>query len=491
MFIVAYAAALPSGSRGRRRGMLCVLVGLILVAANYSARSFPPELGAQFTRTVQLEDPSRRTRAFLEEKARVTDVARRVGCAVVFLGQLDEGYGTGLVISRQQRLVVTAGHVADMFSEASPLYCVAQADFKPRRVEKVWYHPRTMRRLDCGMLVNSFDPADGKIEYPAPDLAVVQLAQDGGDLPNECETRINVDPRTCDGQAVGFIGFFGLADGFWPTANGPALANLAISVLHSKGSELERTDSRSSDYFYCDGYSALEKAHGESQELDGCSGGPAFTGDGQILGILIRQSHHVSLDKPGYITVLSIDCLRELITYHKLDGLVPGRFAPAKPRADWGPDPRLREFRLAVWLVRQAAALRWAGKYAQSVEKCEEAAKINPNYAGALLERSTSYLFFLGSDWQRLSDAEKRQYAFWALSDAVRANELDPKSNRAALISIQSKIFHAAASPEPSWFRPAIEETTQFLSPDLTTRTFTPYEISFLHNLRRKSRLST
>lgn len=415
---------------------------------------------------------------------------------MVLLGrdQPDGFVGTGFVISRKHCLVLTAGHVADGAFEEGSIFAVLHGSSKLRRIKQVWYHPRVRRQLDFGLEANSFDSKDGGIQYPSPDLAVLQLEPDGGELPSECDLKIQEVPRILDGQPVGILGFwqewevppnFGVESfgvlGFslergdiWPSADRPAVARYCTSTLRPAFAEPERTRPEFQDHLFCD-----------IGEISGGSGGPVFLSDGRVVGILTGTADYSkTIGKPDELRVLRIETLRELLTYYQLWNLMPMPPQPVKVRSDWGPDPRLSELRAAVALARKARELRNAGQYDHAVECCDRALLKAPDYAGAFAERSKSYLFFMGKQWEALTADARQQYAQSALADADRCNEIDPGWNYGQMIYMQSILFDSCASGDHSGFRFVVDTTSKNLRPGSFRNPLSEFERSFLFNLR-------
>ena len=181
---------------------------------------------------------------------------------------------------------------------------------------------------------------------------------------------------------------------------------------------------------------------------------------------------------------MKVDCVRELLAYHKLDGLTPtsGRHSPGRP--DWGPDPRLEQLRKAVRLVREADGLRRCGKNRAAVERCNEALSSAENYGGALLERSKVYLYYLGNHWRELSADDRRRYADWAWSDSFRCNDLYPGWNTAYLIHFQNIIYGGYVNSDSRYYRYVIKMMNWMLGNHWLGQPPSKKERSFVLNLR-------
>ena len=54
-----------------------------------------------------------------------------------------------------------------------------------------------MRELDYCLQANSFDPRDGPVSWPAPDLASLQISGEGADLAFECDIQTAAEQGVC------------------------------------------------------------------------------------------------------------------------------------------------------------------------------------------------------------------------------------------------------------------------------------------------------
>jgi hypothetical protein len=110
--------------------------------------------------------------------------ARRVKRGLVLVGHPRRGHGTAFVISRKHRLLATAAHVADHAFEEDGMLAVPEGSTTEYHVVRVWFHPGIVRKLDEGLFARSERPDDGEIAYRVPDVAVIQLSDDGPELPD-------------------------------------------------------------------------------------------------------------------------------------------------------------------------------------------------------------------------------------------------------------------------------------------------------------------
>jgi tetratricopeptide (TPR) repeat protein len=396
---------------------------------------------------------------------------------MVLLGHPDGGHGTGFVISRKHRLVATAAHVADLMIQGRfRMQAVADDTAVTYRVERVWYHPGILRWLGEGLYARSDDPKDGEVTNSVPDLAVLQLYQGGPDLPAEFQLAEDDELKNIDGQAVGLLGYPAILGYLWPTANQRLSAAFTIS-------KVDKTTS-----FFNDQRAPPDKRQGvwcEAEDFGpGSSGSPIFLGGGHVVGVLCTWKTSPSETAFGG-SAFRADCIRELLAYHKLADSSPEAVERARSHPNWGPDPRLGPCRKAAGLVRDADRLRRSGSFRQACEKCNEALELAPDYAGALLQRSKVYLYYVGTHWKSLTDAARHRYADWAFDDSYRCVEIFPEWNQPWLFHSQNVIYYAASLPhDASTFRDAIKSIDEMLSDDWSNNPLTDSERGFAINLR-------
>jgi hypothetical protein len=328
-------------------------------------------------------------------------------------------------------------------------------------------------------VANSFDSRDGPISELGPDLALVQLSLDGGELPPECEVKLAEGQQDLARRAIGMLGFWGVNEPAWPAPGAPAKANLTVSLLREAGSDFRRAHAPYNSLLYCDF---------RVEDMGGASGGPIFLDDGRVVGLIVAVTYEAKMsDRFGELIGLPLEGLRELIGYYGLGGVMPTPLKPVVPRLDWGPDPRLRELRRLVRLVRRAAELRRMRQFRDAVEICNYVLADSPEYGGALLERSKAYLFYLGMYWPELAPENRRKFAHWALADSDRCNELNPLPNYPRLIHIQNIVYDSCACADPSGLRYVVERTSQILDLGWQGDPPSSWERSFALNLRAQA----
>src|SRR5262245_28405038 len=76
----------------------------------------------------------------------------------IFVIGYSKNHGTGWVISKKHRLLVTNAHVADIMVEAGgKMFAIPSGTSQVYRVQRIWYHPG-VRRIFQGDSIRSMDP---------------------------------------------------------------------------------------------------------------------------------------------------------------------------------------------------------------------------------------------------------------------------------------------------------------------------------------------
>ena len=86
-----------------------------------------------------------------DDVVRLEEAALRLRPAICWVGRPDGTHATAFVISRKYRLLATAAHVADLAFDKGGLLAVPEGTTVAYRVERVWYHPGIVRKLDEGL----------------------------------------------------------------------------------------------------------------------------------------------------------------------------------------------------------------------------------------------------------------------------------------------------------------------------------------------------
>ena len=409
-----------------------------------------------------------------EQLARITKTARRIVPSVFTVGRPDGSGATAFLISRKHRLLVTAGHVAEHFhSDEGPMLAIPDGSATSYRIDRIYYHPGTVRELDGGLYARSDDPEDGPVDNRhGPDVAVLRLAEGGPDLPDELPLATAEEIRALDGRVMGLLGYpSDLADG-WPSTRRPAWAILASGLFKST------TDGASSGLLF-----PREQRFWVSTHLNrGSSGGLAFLDNGHVGGIISGGTWDT--DETWASMCTRVDALLELLRHHRLAGLAPDPLAAVRSRAEWENDPRLPQLRSAVRKIHDANKLRVAGAFRTAGRLCNEVIEVFPDYAYAVLERSWVYSDYCDEHWDRLSTEERARFARWAGDDSTRC--IKAETNRALpyLIDLRNKLLVGRAESRRDDFETVIAGV------DWTIKTWplVESETALAHHVRARAR---
>ena len=281
------------------RSWVSSLLGALLVFCQPSARGRDepdpqPQPPIQRSANEFPMPPTASSAARADSSPQLQNAAKRIRSSLVYLGRPDgdEFHGTGFVISRTRRLVLTAAHVADgLFEEGGiptvfggSLFAVVEGSTKPYRIQTVYYHPGVMRELDFGLQTRSLDVADGPVSFPSPDIAVLKLADEGGDLPPECELELALNSDDTAGRIAGILGYWDISDeASWPSRDHPARASFTTTLIRPQVTKPTREDPALKRYVY-----------GDIDHISGGSGGPVFLSDGRVIAIVCQSVSHPS-----------------------------------------------------------------------------------------------------------------------------------------------------------------------------------------------------
>src|SRR5205085_1261535 len=143
-----------------------------------------------------------------------------------------QGHGTAWVVSKEHRLLVTNAHVADIMHPGGTMEAMLNGTSHSYTVAKAWYHPGVRRFLerDTSLSVRSADPADGPVDPISPDVAVLQLAAGGPELPAELPMATAGELAELFAQSAGILGFPGYNTG-WPAPGRKAAATFHDGVI--------------------------------------------------------------------------------------------------------------------------------------------------------------------------------------------------------------------------------------------------------------------
>ena len=238
-------------------------------------------------------------------------------------------FGTGFVISKKHRLVATNAHVADLYADKGTMLALRNGSDVAYKVDQVYYHPKLNRIGKGNKLLSSTDPKDGKVVVRGPDVAVVHLADDGQDIPNEFELASWEEIADLMGEEVGMIGFPGHDMDRTPEKGTRAVASIRsgrVSLL--------------TDYWGDAGVDAKKTQFMQYTQANwwGFSGSPVFLAGGKVVALNNSMRFEMKdvavTDESGeqvtktLVRDLSqgvrVDVLWELLDHHGLAGKVPG-----------------------------------------------------------------------------------------------------------------------------------------------------------------------
>jgi hypothetical protein len=222
-----------------RLRLICVFLGLFQGAGCGTQVSHVP---ADRATPASADEPEMRSPHTRKQDPQAVEqlraIASRLRPGMVVLGDrpvTDSGPfqfgGSGFVVSAKRRLIATAAHAADHFSAEAQMVAVVDGTVATHRVRRVWYHPGLLRTLDLGLVARSDDRLDGETAYGGPDVAVIQLGDEGPELSAQLELVGDREFETLQGRTVGFLGYpVGTGDRL-PGPSRPASATFATSVI--------------------------------------------------------------------------------------------------------------------------------------------------------------------------------------------------------------------------------------------------------------------
>lgn len=410
------------------------------------------------------EPPSRSTAPGPDPSAsqavdKLSAAAKHMAYGVLLVGHPERGHGTAFVISRKNRLLATAAHVADFLQDTGAMYGELNGTRTWYQIDKVWYHPNLTRLLDDDLVVRSHDTHDGEVAVPGPDVAVLHVA-DGPELPVEWELADPEELRNLNDQPVGILGF----PGYQEWQNSP----LSASFQHGRITAL--TDFKRKREAAVELKQFVEHT---ARQVEGNSGSPLFLPNGHVVAVpCMNRILRADPERNPTYHAVRVDSLWELLAYYKLDRQVRIKAERATLRVPTEPvpDPRAANLRRAVALVREARQQARKHDYRKAGEICNEAVQLAPEYGSAYTERSKVRTHYCGENWKLLPPADRAQQIEWALQDAHKGIELSlGKKNGGFLICCELYVYAGCLDNDKDFFQLAVERTAVVLSWDFLT----------------------
>ena len=385
--------------------------------------------------SIEFPPPIQRT----EDIERLIRTGRQIAPALVWIGIPGEIHGTGIVISQKKRLIATAAHIADLASirgKEALRVKLKGVDFD-YKIIKIFYHPNTKRILHNTFIVNSSNPEDGPIAFNrTPDVAVLELSQDGPSLESECTLATSDELDNLESKPIGHIGY--PANSFEVATIPAGLVSYKISV----GSVLCSLDFLTENL----------TPKGRAQRVwlsaylgEGASGGPCFFTNGHIMSIF---SYRVEVPGRAKLSeTIRVDCLRELLQYYdlhdinkiKLNNNIYNKIRILSEILTLNYNKyKVLQLNRALHLVTIASNARRDNEFSKAVKLCNDALSIEINFEKALLERGKSYIYYCCHNWNALSKSARIRYGQWAKADAEQCLRLNPNSFYAMVVLLQA-----------------------------------------------------
>jgi tetratricopeptide (TPR) repeat protein len=351
--------------------------------------------------------------------------ARSVRQAAMFVGRSEGGvanFGTAFVISRKHRLLATNAHVADIMKGPGSMLAIPNGTGDVYHVERRWYHPGVRRSADRISTVPSQDPNDGDVVLPCPDVAVLRLADGGPELPAQVTLAGWAEMQDLFAQPVGVIGFPAYNFTKWPGPGTRVVATIQEGIINRLTDYHLEADVPRED---------LQLIQHSIEAWFGLSGSPMFLANGHVVGLVVgTRSPFKQQDQSIRIpAAVRVDCLWELLVYHKLDDAVAidadrGRRLAERHLKD---DPRSERFLRAARLVREAERLAWEKSHREAIARCEEAIQLAPKYAPAYEWAAEARWLLCGDSGRALGVEEQVRLIDDAMKYMKKCVELEGK----------------------------------------------------------------
>ncbi len=347
-------------------------------------------------------------------------VVRKFSPSVFIVGKSDAGTGTAWLLSKKNRLLATNAHVADLFSKGTgPMLAYQNGTTNVFTVVKTYYHPGVLR-LSQGVLLRTTSSSTGNVYSRSPDVAILQLAEDGPELPDELPLASRDELYDLFAQPVAMLGYPSLdTNGALPALGQKATASFREGVI-DRVSDFSNNAGGSSD--------RQQYLQHSMASWFGFSGSPMFLPNGHVVAL---NNSGGTFSQNGLSQSLAwgirADCLWELL---KANGLldkvnVPPEAASVDIERFSKPDPELEKLQKVNKLLAAAQDDVRFSRLEAAIAKCNDAAQQLPDYATIYGLRGSVYLDYASHNLKP-TDPQTRKYNQMALEDENRALQLDP-----------------------------------------------------------------
>jgi tetratricopeptide (TPR) repeat protein len=351
-------------------------------------------------------------------------VVRKFSPSIFIVGKSDAGTGTAWLISKKNRLLATNAHVADLFSKGTgPMLAYQNGTTNVFTVVKTYYHPGVLR-FSQGVLLRTTSSSTGNVYSRSPDVAILQLAEDGPELPDELPLATRDELYDLFAQPVAMLGYPSLdTNGELPALGQKATASFREGVID-----------RVSDFSNSAGGSPERQQYLQHSMAGwyGFSGSPMFLPNGHVVAL---NNSGGTFTQSGLTTTLTwgirADCLWELLkANHLLDKVnLPPEAAAVDIERFSKPDPELEKLQKVNKLLADARLDMQFSRHQAAIDKCKQAAEQLPEYAAIYGLRGDVYMDYASRNF-KLTDPKMQEYNQLALTDANRAVQLDPTNTR-------------------------------------------------------------
>ena len=244
------------------------------------------------------------------------------------------GRGSGWIVDRKRKLVITNHHVVEQSRTAKVYFPVRESNGEEQVVgERERY-------------VNEFTPFMGTVflNDSRRDLAVIKLDR----LPEECEAIPLADDNPQPGEPVYSVGNPGASDAVFVFATGSVRQTYRKQMTYESNQEVD-----------------AEVIESQSPINPGDSGGPVVDGEGKLVGVVAATSPKGELFT-YFISVREVKALMR-----EVDEL-------------WAPKTAEQFYRRGMQYYHRA-------DYKQAIENFEAAIRLDSKYADAIAQRGWCY----------------------------------------------------------------------------------------------------